>query len=169
MPANEHDSNSSEPLPIVVNQSWKNLTISQRIYESTPNAKVEELRFDEADLNTKRMLDMMAVSSGQGGGMPLYLHVVTRVLRQLRIMQQKQSSSFNYRAFKEYLDAEDLSPGQRCPLQQRLDTLESFLVSEQVSVGPVSSKKKKEAASKNRGVNWAPKVCRKYSGKLLSY
>ena len=105
------------------------------------------------------MLDMMAAGSVQGGSMPLYLHVVTRILRQLRITQQQHNSSFNYLAFKKALEAEDLTPGQRCPLQQRLDTLESFLVNEQVSQVPTSSKRKKPAGSRKRGTDWAPEVC----------
>ncbi|KAJ6436754.1 Nitrogen assimilation transcription factor nit-4 [Purpureocillium lavendulum] len=128
----------------------------KRVYGKIPNVNVEELRFDEADLNTKRMLDMMAAGSVQGGTMPLYLHVVTRILRELRITQQQHHSSFNYLAFKEALEAEDLTAGQRCPLQQRLDTLESFLVNEQVSQVQASSNKKKSAASIKRGTNWAP-------------
>lgn len=104
------------------------------------------------------MLDMMAAGSVQGGGMPLYLHVVTRILRQLRITQQQQNSSFKYLTFKQALEAEDLTPGQRCPLQQRLDTLKSFLVNEQVSYIPASSEKKQTTLMK-RGTDWAPEVC----------
>ncbi|PWI64975.1 hypothetical protein PCL_08334 [Purpureocillium lilacinum] len=137
-----------------------NIVQIRRLYDKVPNVTVEELRFDEADLNTKRMLDMMAAGSVQGGSMPLYLHVVTRILRQLRITQQQHTSKFNYLAFKKALEAEDLTPGQRGPLQQRLDTLESFLVSGQVSKLPVSGKKKQMVVSAKRGTDWAPKVRR---------
>ncbi|GJN70693.1 hypothetical protein PLIIFM63780_002717 [Purpureocillium lilacinum] len=135
-----------------------NIVQIRRIYSKIPNVKVEGLRFDEADLNTKRMLDLMAVSSIHGGGMPLYLHVVTRILRQLRIAQQNANSTFNYGAFKHFLEAEDLTPGQWCPLQQRLDTLESFMASEQVSGGPGGGKKKKAVVSVRRGTDWTPRA-----------
>ncbi|KAJ6443238.1 P-loop containing nucleoside triphosphate hydrolase [Purpureocillium lavendulum] len=132
-----------------------NIVQIRRIYSKLPNVHVEGLRIDEADLNTKRMLDLMAVSSIHGSGMPLYLHVVTRILRQLRVSQQNANASFNYAAFKNSLEAEDLTPGQWCPLQQRLDTLESFMASEQVFTGP--GKKKRAAAMGRRGSDWAPK------------
>lgn len=70
------------------------------------------------------MLDLMAVGEG---GMPLYLHVVIRILRDMRVNQQKTGSGFNYSIFKEHLEVADLTPAQRGPLNQRLDTLESFM------------------------------------------
>ncbi len=106
------------------------------------------------------MLDLMAVSSVQGGSIPLYMHVVTRILRQLRIMQQKSNTAFKYRDFKRYLDAEDLTPSQRCPLQQRLDTLESFMSKEENHLAPSGGgKKKKPVFSAKQGSRWEPKVC----------
>ena len=105
---------------------------------------VQELRIRQSDLNTKRMLDLMAVSSIQGG-MPLYLHAVTRLLREQRIKQQEAGTSFNYLAFKQSLEDEDFSAGQRAPLEQRLDTPESFMAKEHVV--PVSkgwSKKQRQ-------------------------
>lgn len=138
----------------------------QNIYSRLPNVTVQELHLDETDLDTRRMLDLMAISSIQGGGMPLYLHVVTRILRQLRIAQQASDSTFNYRAFKQALDNEDLTPGQRVPLQQRLETLESFMAAEQVPVAQAGGSKKKNKGkentalvSKKRVSDWNLKVC----------
>ncbi|UNI20495.1 hypothetical protein JDV02_006575 [Purpureocillium takamizusanense] len=131
-----------------------NIVQIRRIYSKLPHVQVEGLRFDESDLNTKRMLDLMAVSSIHGG-MPLYLHVVTRILRQLRVEQQSVSSGFKYSTFRRYLDEEDLNPGQRGPLQQRLDTLESFMANEQVYGNPGGGKKK---ATVRQGTNWTPKA-----------
>ncbi|KMQ81326.1 aaa-like domain protein [Lasius niger] len=102
------------------------------------------------------MLDLMAVSSVQGAT-PLYLHVVTRILRDLRMQQQATNEPFNYAAFRRALDAEELTPGQLAPLKQRLDTLESFMVQQQVA----KTKRKKGLAenSVNRGgSDWTPKV-----------
>ncbi|KJZ79509.1 hypothetical protein HIM_00978 [Hirsutella minnesotensis 3608] len=137
-----------------------NIVKIRSLYKDLPNVVVEELRLDESDLNTKRMLDLMAVSSVQGGGMPLYLHVVTRILRELRIVQQVSGGAFNYTAFKRALDSVDLTPGQMAPLQQRLDTLESFMVKQQVQTANWTGKKKGAAPpqSTKRGNDWTPKA-----------
>ena len=87
---------------------------------------VEELRLNECDLNTKRMMDLMAVATT--GNIPLYLHVVNRILRDMRVIQQHKHVDFNYEVFKRKLDAEELTDQQRAPLKQRLETLESFMV-----------------------------------------
>lgn len=117
-----------------------------------PNVTVQELRLGQTDLNTKRMLDLMAVDSGQNGRMPLYLYVVTRVLRDLRIQQQKLGGTFDYEAFKRALRAEKLTESQSIPLQQRLETLESFMVKQGSSVGWAA--KHKVAASCEKATDW---------------
>ncbi|KAK2071632.1 hypothetical protein P8C59_006038 [Phyllachora maydis] len=103
-----------------------NIATMQKLYRRFPRITVEELRLSQADLNTKRMLDLMAVS--HSNTMPLYLHVVNRVLRDLRTSQQRSGSTFDYTMFKQLLMAEKLSPDQKNPLQQRLETLESFML-----------------------------------------
>lgn len=127
----------------------------QKVYGKLPRVTVEELRLDESDLNTKRMLDLMAVSSVQGGGMPLYLHVVTRILRVLRIAQQESGGNFNYKAFKHQLELQDLAPGQMNPLKQRLDTLESFMPKQQVQAATLNTPSKRAGRAGN---TWTPKV-----------
>lgn len=97
----------------------------------------------------------MAVSSVQGS-MPLYLHVVQRILRDLRIEQQQNNTTFDYREFKSRLMNEDLAAGQLGPLQQRLETLESFMVREQV----VSAAWRSAKQSVSKGVDWMPRVSR---------
>lgn len=106
-----------------------NISTMRRTYANM-NVTVEPLRIRERDLNTKRMVDLMAVKVG--GSMPLYMHVVNRILRDLRIEQQSKphgAQFFKYKAFKSRLAAEDLTDHQRTPLDQRLDTLESFMAS----------------------------------------
>lgn len=132
-----------------------NVATIRKSYSQLPNVTIEELRIDEKELNTKRMMDLMAVSTN--GNIPLYLHVVNRILRDLRLEQQKTSSTFNYKAFRRMLDAEDLTIAQRVPLTQRLDTLESFMVKEQT--GP-SSKKSKQLLTLSKGNDWTPKPAR---------
>lgn len=105
------------------------------------------------------MLDLMAVSSIQGGGMPLYLHMVLKLLREMRLENQQDSLPFNYRKFKDTLMSEDMSAGQKVPLQQRLDTLESFMVKEQTVLYNSGKKGKTALLTINRGNDWTPQVC----------
>ncbi|KAL6801735.1 hypothetical protein J3E68DRAFT_228177 [Trichoderma sp. SZMC 28012] len=123
------------------------------IYSKLPNVRVETLRINQSDLNTKRMMDLMAISSVQGG-MPLYMHVVQRILKDLRIEQQEKETTFNYREFKQRLLDAALTPAQLQPLQQRLETLESFMVKEQV----VHISKKKAIQSQGKANSWEPKT-----------
>ncbi|RSL89216.1 hypothetical protein CDV31_015925 [Fusarium ambrosium] len=111
-----------------------NITNMKRIYKELPNVSVHELRLCDSDLNTRRMIDLMAVSPGQNGQIPLYLHVVQRVLRDLRIRQQQVGGTFDYNGFKTTLNNETLTSSQCGPLQQCLDTLESFMVKRVPSV-----------------------------------
>ncbi|KAL2269364.1 hypothetical protein VTJ83DRAFT_1548 [Remersonia thermophila] len=134
-----------------------NIRTIKDIYKSFPKVQVEELRLSELDLNTKRMLDLMAVTSN--GNMPLYLHVVQRILRDLRIDQQRTGARFNYTAFKKALSREDLTEMQLAPLKQRLETLESFMVESQAKAfnmfasGKQPPKGQKPSA---KGTSWTP-------------
>lgn len=73
------------------------------------NVTVEPLRISEANLNTRRMLDLMAVSRGDGR-MPLYLHAVYRILREMRIEQQETGAKFNYETFQQRVARTDMTP-----------------------------------------------------------
>lgn len=97
----------------------------KRTYQAL-NVDVEPLLVDEKDLNTKRMLDLMAVSTDDGP-LPLYVHTVYRILREMRLTQQSTGGSFDYNEFSSHIRDAALTPGQLVPLQQRLDTLESFM------------------------------------------
>ncbi|RFU76843.1 p-loop containing nucleoside triphosphate hydrolase [Trichoderma arundinaceum] len=143
---------SAEDVSVRVLCPPTNVKQIQRIYSRLPDVQVEVLRINQSDLNTKRMMDLMAVSSVQGG-MPLYLHVVQRILRDLRIEQQTAQTTFNYREFKKRLMDEPLTPAQLQPLQQRLETLESFMVKEQV----VLASNKRAIQSQGKGTDWKPK------------
>jgi hypothetical protein len=120
---------------------------------------VEELRLNESDLNTKRMLDLMAVTTG--GNLPLYLHVAQRILRDLRVTQQKTNSGFSYTAFKRSLAMEDLTEMQLAPLKQRLETLESFMVEDQAKAynmfaSSQTGQKTKKKYAATKGTSWNP-------------
>lgn len=107
---------------------------------------------NDFDLNTKRMLDLMGAN---GGDMPLYLHVVNRVLREMRIEQQRDGYPFSYTTFKKRMEEESLTPAQLAPFIQRLDTLESFMPKQQTGRS-VTGKKIKKSTSGN---DWNVKVC----------
>lgn len=104
-----------------------NVGFIQKTYQGM-NVQVEPLRIREADLNTKRMKDLMAISAGSS--MPLYMHVVNRILKNLRIEQQDRAGeTFSYKKFLEFLKKENLTEHQKTPLEQRLENLESFMAS----------------------------------------
>ncbi|KAK4239478.1 hypothetical protein C8A03DRAFT_32430 [Achaetomium macrosporum] len=138
-----------------------NIRTMQRLYKRFPNIKVEELRLNESDLNTKRMLDLMAVTTG--GNLPLYLHVAQRILRDLRVIQQKTDTGFSYASFKQSLALENLTEMQLAPLKQRLETLESFMVESQAkaydmfNLSQTPRSKAKSAAAKSSGTSWVPR------------
>ncbi|KAG6022427.1 hypothetical protein E4U41_002264 [Claviceps citrina] len=124
-------------------------------YRHLKNVHVQELRLSQRSLNTRRMMDLMAVSSTEGGALPLYFHVVTRILKEMRIKQQEQRSAggggghFDYQAFKQALALETMTPGQLAPLTQRLETMESFLAPEHV--GKTLATRRMDTATKWEG------------------
>lgn len=90
------------------------------------NVQVEALQIDQKDLNTKRMMDLMALGQ-EGGSVPLYMHTIKRILRDMRILQQEAGTGFDYKDFKQRVLGSGLTPAQLEPLKQRLDMLESFM------------------------------------------
>ncbi|KAK0103054.1 hypothetical protein ONS95_000769 [Cadophora gregata] len=124
---------TSDPeIKVKVLCSPTNLSTIRNTYRHL-NVVVEPLQIKESDLNTKRMLELMAVKSGEQ--VPLYIHTIYRILREMRIMQQECGTQFNYREFKSQVTESGLAPGQIIPLQQRLDALESFMPKTQVYLG----------------------------------
>ncbi|KAK4148936.1 hypothetical protein C8A00DRAFT_38476 [Chaetomidium leptoderma] len=136
-----------------------NIRTMRNLYKEFPNVKVEELRLNESDLNTRRMLDLMAVTTG--GTLPLYLHVAQRILRDLRVEQQRNGTGFSYTAFKQCLALEGLTEMQLSPLKQRLETLESFMVENQAKAYNMFSssqtpKSKSKRYAQAEGTSWKP-------------
>lgn len=99
------------------------------------------------------MLDLMAVGQ-DNGPLPLYMHTVQRILREMRVEQQNLGAGFDYAGFKGKILDSGLTPGQLEPLKQRLDTLESFMPPQQVF--PTPGRKIK---AKRWGSDWMPQVC----------
>ncbi|KAL2782498.1 hypothetical protein BJX66DRAFT_320559 [Aspergillus keveii] len=105
------------------------------------NINVVPLELDQEHLNTQRMLDLMAVGQDDGP-MPLYMHTVKRILREMRIIQQEKETGFDYQEFKRRLMSSNLTPAQLEPLSQRLETLESFMPKYQTRKTKTSDEKK---------------------------
>lgn len=129
------------------------LTELQRTYAGL-NVIIEPLRINQSDLTTKRMMDLMAVNPDDGP-MPLYLHAITRILRDLRIEQQQTNEHFNYLEFKQRVEDCAMTQAQLMPLTQRLDTLESFMPKSQtLKTGAAASRKKKSSRAES-GIDWS--------------
>lgn len=131
---------------------WRLTTYMKRAYYGL-NVEVEPLIIREDDLNTKRMLDLMAVSRDDGP-MPLYLHAIYRILRDMRIKQEGTGKTFSYSEFKHSVMHTAMTPGQLGPLNQRLDMLESFM--SKAETGSTGATKSQGPGTK--GNNWTPKV-----------
>ncbi|TQS33431.1 hypothetical protein Golomagni_06225, partial [Golovinomyces magnicellulatus] len=129
----------------------------ERIYAPLKNVTVEELRIDETDLNTTRMFDLMAINASSTDAAPLYVNIVQRILRELRLEQQAVGGRFNYRAFRRAVDETSLLPGQLAPLYQRLDTLQSFMIPSQTLW---TGKKAKNSHQYSSQSIWTPKAGR---------
>lgn len=127
---------------------------TQHTYSRFSSITVEPLLIEQSDLNTKRMLDLMAVSSDDGR-LPLYLHSVYRILREMRMDQQEFGEIFNYGEFKSKILGCGLTPQQLAPLEQRLDTLESFMPKSQTS----SLLGEKNGKVVSKGTGWKLTVC----------
>lgn len=105
-------------------------------------------------------MDLMAVRATKGQSLPLYLSVIDRILRDLRIQHQATNGRFNYGMFKQKIDQADLTDAQLAPLQQRLETLESFMVQrEALSYDLFRTKATANKKSATKGTTWAAEVC----------
>ena len=102
------------------------------------------------------MLDLMAVKQDDGPA-PLYVHTVNPILREMRIFQQATGVPFRLAKFKRQVACAGLMQTQLIPLNQRLETLESFLAPEE-SMSSTKSKKEKQS-KKEPGTDWRLRVC----------
>jgi hypothetical protein len=98
------------------------------------------------------MLELMAVKQ-EDGAMPLYLHSITRILRELRLVQQETNEPFNYAEFKQKVMDTAMTPAQQAPLIQRLDTLESFMPKSQTEINAKRSKQKQAVGGNDWTIN----------------
>ncbi|KAJ0268682.1 hypothetical protein COL940_013150 [Colletotrichum noveboracense] len=80
----------------------------------------------------------------------------------MRLEQQSTGLSFSYDKFRKYLASEELTAGQLNPLNQLLDTLESFFAKKESMVkakGVVKGKSvvKGQSAGVTGKIDWQPK------------
>lgn len=143
---------SNPEIKVRVLCSPTNLRTMQRTYGPL-GIKVQPLKIKEADLNTKRMLDLMAVSHNDGP-IPLYLHTIYRILRDMRMAQQNTGGSFSYAEFKRLVKDTPMTPAQLAPLTQRLDTLESFMIKAETGIFT----KQKRTTPDISGTDWTNKA-----------
>jgi hypothetical protein len=101
------------------------------------------------------MLALMAVNPDEDA-VPLYVHTIKRILRDLRVEQQQTGGSFNYAEFKRRITSADITGQQMAPLNQRLDTLESFMPQSQTGATGASKAKKQRKG----GNDWSIQVRR---------
>lgn len=114
----------------------------------SPGCKVliEPLILKQEYLSVERLMTFMAVTDS-GEGLPLYMHSVLRVLREMAL-EPDAKPGIDYRHFRTRVEMLDLSLGQKIPLGLRLDLLQDFIVEEQI-------KKNVKTPGKN-GNDWEP-------------
>jgi hypothetical protein len=111
------------------------------------------------------MMDLMAVKTDDGS-MPLYLHTVSQIIRDLRLAQQQkeEDEAFQYGEFKRMINDCRLTDAQKAPLSQRLDTLESFMPIEQTAASNrPSTGNHRPKLTKRYGNDWSVKVVSLFS------
>ncbi|KAF2670630.1 hypothetical protein BT63DRAFT_371636 [Microthyrium microscopicum] len=95
---------------------------------------VEPLYLLPRHLNTERIKRLMAV--GKSSEMPLYMHVIVRILRDMALACGGQAV-FSWAQFRDAVRRERLTAGQNGPLNLRMDLIESFMKREgRVTVQP---------------------------------
>ncbi|KAF1843780.1 uncharacterized protein K460DRAFT_288780 [Cucurbitaria berberidis CBS 394.84] len=88
------------------------------------NIEVEALELHASHLDTERIKLLMAV--GKEGEMPLYMNVLTNILRSIAIANGG-TGSFDYKTFTDRLAESGFTDMQNGPLNLRLDLLESYV------------------------------------------
>ncbi|GAD92385.1 hypothetical protein MGYG_05822 [Paecilomyces variotii No. 5] len=121
----------SAGVPVRVLVSPSNFKTMERLYRNLPDLpvhaqkpKVVPMYFREEHLNITMMKTLMAI--GGEGNTPLYIEVLSQVLREMA-MQSQGSRGLDYKLFKKRLETEKFTKDQLAPLRLRLQLLESFL------------------------------------------
>ncbi|KAI9766483.1 MAG: hypothetical protein M1835_007179 [Candelina submexicana] len=118
------------PVRVLVSPSnqWRMRDLYTNLPGLPPGCKkpdVQPLLLKEEHLTTTRMMNLMAVSGGDGP-VPLYVEIIFKLLKEMAI-ESRGASGVNYSAFKTRLGKAGFSRDQNGPLNLRLELLESFM------------------------------------------
>ncbi|KAF3480012.1 uncharacterized protein GIQ15_06988 [Arthroderma uncinatum] len=92
--------------------------------EDCPKPKVVPMLFKETHLSIGMMKSLMAI--GDGEGTPLYMEMVTKVLRDMA-KESEGRRGIDFLDFESRINEKTTVKGQSAPLQMRLELLRSFL------------------------------------------
>ncbi|KAH7101552.1 hypothetical protein BKA62DRAFT_179537 [Auriculariales sp. MPI-PUGE-AT-0066] len=106
---------------VTVLASSVNLANRRQAYANLENVDVQPLLLSEADITAQRLLTLMGWSDDAAEKLPLYLHIVLQIVREMG------PHKFTYTEFKRRIDAEKLDPTQRMMLNHRLCLLDGFV------------------------------------------
>ncbi|KAL7415760.1 hypothetical protein BDY24DRAFT_382124 [Mrakia frigida] len=104
---------------VVVYVSPSSFVTMKAVYSQIPNVSIYPLYLSEKELNSKSMLAMLGVGSGEP---PLYISIIKNILQGL-------GEDFSYSRFLAQLEIRKTSfnPAQLAGLEQRMALLDSFL------------------------------------------
>lgn len=110
---------------------------------SSANLRIGTLGLMDKHLNIERMNRLMALSdTASDGGVPLYVWVINRILREMNeASQDSEGEPFTFEAFEDKIQDEEFAANQKNMLNLRLDILKSFMA-EKLSE-PTNSKERK--------------------------
>lgn len=117
-------------LPVNVLVSPSNYREMKKLYEQLPGAQnrivVHPLFLDEQNLNTQRMLKLMAFN-GSDGPVPLYMEVIMNILKDMAMDRPANATGFDLNKFLLNLKLQKFDLGQKGPMQLRLNLLDAFM------------------------------------------
>lgn len=108
---------------------------------------IEPLILKQEYLNVERLKTFMATTDS-GEGIPLYMHSVLRLLREMAV-EPDAKPGIDYWSFRTRVEKLDLSLSQKIPLGLRLDLLQEFIEEENKTMG-------KKNRQKKVGNDWEP-------------
>lgn len=108
---------------------------------------IEPLILKQEYLNVERVMAFMAASD-TGEGLPLYIHSVLRLLREMA-SEPNAKPGLDYQDFRARVDMLGFSPAQKLPLSLRLELLEEFIEAQ-------TPKIKTNLTPRGKGNDWGP-------------
>ncbi|PYH63980.1 uncharacterized protein BO88DRAFT_352063 [Aspergillus vadensis CBS 113365] len=82
-----------------------------KIFYSRLNIIISALEINQRNLNTKQILDLMAVRQ-DNSPIPLYIYIIKYIFREICMEQQAVHTGFNYYIFKNKVLDSNLTPAQ---------------------------------------------------------